>query len=234
MAKRTKPEDEELQQLRDEVKEAEKWATEDYYRKLLLSWAYVPLAFLVGLGTSGLILWSFPTLLDSLPVTSLSSVEIRQMISTYFGAIVTVNGIVMSLVPVSSFFFLKELRFHEQGLESHRMEKKENSKGEKRQLIIKLNNLSFVSSQNLRRAVLKYTQTYLVTAVLLQIVVVSFYLSLLTSSIGVFVLISFLALVTTCTGMLPVVRIAMYQPGYKVLRVKMGDEEQLIIAAELE
>lgn len=227
LSKGQNPEDdEEIEKLKKDIIEFGKDANANYHRLLLKKWvitfAFVVIGFVVG----GVILY-FTPVQNVLPnVPPIESTRIEEISKVIFNATVTINGLIIGFVPLISFFFVKEIREHENILKQFRNEEQKEAKGKKLILIKTFYNLVLMTGQNMRSGVLRYTQTYVFVTIMLQVYLVMSYAGLVGLELsGLFLFIDLIFLSVVVTGLSPVISLALYQPSFKLVKYIIPQKE---------
>ena len=232
--KQTNQENKELQKLREDIIELQKNADKNFYWILLKQWLIPVLA--LGLILLVAIIIGIIGLFIILPAIFPEPVEpskIEEISPIVFQAIVTINGLIIGFVPLSGFFFAREVRDRERGYEQDWEEEEKKSTGEKLNLTRVYYSLLLMLWHNVRTGVLRYTLTFVTTSVFSQFLSIFFYV--VTMGYGMarlFILIDFVILSIVIFGLYPIIRISLYQPALKFVRYAIVEREYVRIEPE--
>ena len=238
MSKREHPnidkENEELRRLREGISELEKDVNINYYWEMLKVWL-ISIAIVSGITGLVFIVIFFARIPKPLPSEIIDPAKVEDISKVIFTATITVNGIVMGFVPLTSFFFAREIAEHQHGLlELWETENKE-SEGEKLNLIRYYYNLLLASMNNLRSGVLRYARTYIIISVfLLLFLMTSYVVWVIQELVPLFLLVDIIFLAITFQGILPVINIALYQPVLRFVRYDIMEKKGEIVKIEFE
>ena len=223
---KTNEENKELEKLRKDVVELQKSAERNWHWLLLKYWL-IQILYL-GFVPIGLLVIGIIAHFVTLPITLPSPIEpsrIEAIAIVVFNATVTINALFIGFVPLISFFFVREIREREHGLEQNWEKELKEIKGEKLKLTNAYYNLFLMTMHNIRSGVLRYTRTYVTISVFLQFILIFFYILTIGYEIaGLCIMIIVSILYIIVAGLLPLVGLALYEPALKFVRYIVGEE----------
>ena len=212
--KQTNEENKELEKLRKDIHELRENANTNYHWELLKQWITMIgllVVVYVIVSITAVIVGRFMTLPEPIELSKIEGIS-----SVIFQAIITINGLIIGFVPLISFFFAREVRERERGCKQDWKEEKEKYKEEKQRLINEYYTCLIMLWHNVRSGVLRYTQTYVLTSVFLQSMLVSIYVGTMVSGIAsLCILISSCVMFVVITGLFPIINIALYEPALR-------------------
>ena len=227
LSKGQNPEDdEEINKLKKDIIEFGKNANTNYHKLLLKKWAITFGFIIIGI-VFGVVLFYFTSVHNVLPnIPPIESTKIEEISTVIFNATITINGLIIGFIPLISFFFVKEIREHENVLKQFRNKEQKEAKGKKLKLIKTFYNLVLMTGQNMRSGVLRYTQTYVFVTIMLQVYLVIAYAGLTGRELsGLFLIIDFIFLSVVVTGLNPIISLALNQPSFKLVKYIIPQKE---------
>jgi len=226
-------EDEEIEKLKKDIIEFGKNANTNYHRLLLKQWAITFGFVIIGIVVS-VVASYFTSVHNVLPnIPLIESTKIEEISIVIFNATVTINGLIIGFVPLISFFFVKEIREHENTLKKYHDEETKEATGKKLKLIKTFYNLILMTGQNMRSGILRYTKTYVFVAIVLQVYLVIAYAILTGYELsGLFLFVDLMFLCVVVTGLSPVISVGLHQPTVKLVKHVITEKEVWSIATE--
>jgi len=218
-------ENKELGKLRKEISELRERTYADIYREMIKYWI-MGILLIIGGGFLGFLAIGIASRFITLPEFAVDLSKIGEIASDIFTVTIAVGGVAIGFVPLCSFFFLREIREHQNELEQDLEKQKKKSKGEKRKLIETINTHWFVIWNNLRSGILRYTRTFLLVSIFLQLILMEFYVvTTLQEMAPVYIIVDFIVLMIIITGLFPLINVALYQPALRPAKIIVVEKE---------
>jgi len=238
-----KEQETELNQLQEENKEMLKGLGEHILRRMLASWLIAPFALVLSLVT--IFVLGMTGILGIPNTQILIDLEILESInSDIFAATITVVGLIIGMVPIISFFYLGELKDARIDIKKSLTERKKEKSKEIKDALEVQENLLDVIITNMNKAVKTYTQIAVAFSAFSLLVLLFVYMeigvqnaihsgtSIMGDNIAINVLFNIVILFFIGTEVFPLVGLALYDLGYKIIRYKHNGKEVTLVIPE--
>jgi len=226
--KKTNEQNKELQSLRKEKSELFKEAKRDYYQEMISQWRKLSAYFIIGMGILSFIVF---LVVYSIPMPSPDTVLIERsriegIADVIFTVTIAVNGIMIGIVPLCCFFFIREVREEENMYKRDWKEERNKGKGDRLELINRKYWLLSVIGNNLISGVLTYTKTFVSWSITLLFASIAVYFSMATLGLDLFfITINLIIFSIIFFGILPVINISLYRPYLRPVKYIYVEKE---------
>lgn len=217
--KQDEAENKELGKLKKEISELRERAYENIYREMIKYWV-IGISITMGSILLGFFIIGIFSRFITFPQLDVDLSKFGEIAPDIFTVTIAVSGVITGFVPLCSFFFLQESREHQKELEQDYEQQKKTSKGEKLKLIETIDYIWFVIWHNLRSGILKYTRTFVLFSIFLQLMLMEFYVITTVQEITpLYIIADFIVLMLIITGLFPLINVALYRPALRPVDV---------------
>ena len=234
----------ELNELREENRELCKTLGEHLLRRMLASWFIVPLGFTIFFLVIFTLISTGVIITPHIPIISLDFAILKSVNSDVFIGTLTFAGLIVGIVPIISFFYLGELKDRGMDIIKSIKERMRGQSAEIKKLLQTQEYLYDVLLTNMRKAVKQYTQATVAFSVFSLLGLVLAYVitgsqnavnsgtGIMADNLALNIMLSIQLLFYIAMEVFPLVGLALYDSGYRVIRFKERGRQFTLVTSE--